>query len=266
MRQFELMDTTPLPGRIKPHPRFNPTGMAANPYEWKHLQDQLACLYGHLINIRHVNALMRSINHLFRLLITDGGVLMTIELTDQIVSRNYGATRARAEGTITALGLALRCTAVDAKHVREKLESGGYQTVLPDVSPGGESHFVLSRALEQETHRHRVYMRASRTKPDRNDLGRSHTPVDKNATGPEGSRKVPRNKTDDNTEKKAADKGKGGLPRVGEDSAPLPRDSTQEAGQRGPLQDLLQRGAEGPLRKNDRGEKDFVSSIQASDG
>ena len=60
--RFELCTIAPLVARIKTPP--NPIGEASDPYEWGQLQQELACLYGLLVNIEHVNALSRPINHL----------------------------------------------------------------------------------------------------------------------------------------------------------------------------------------------------------
>ena len=117
--QFELRAVIPLLGRVKTPP--NPTGVATNPYECRQLQQQLACLYGHMLNIGHVNALMGSIDHLFWILTTDGGVLVSISLADQVMSRNYGALSAKAEAIITGMGVSLQCTTLDAIDVRQEL-------------------------------------------------------------------------------------------------------------------------------------------------
>ena len=117
--RFELRTITPLVARTKTPP--NPTGEAPNPYEWRQLQQQLVCLYGLLVNIRHVNALSRSINHLFALLTTDEGYLMTIPLAGDVMSRVYGSVRSKAESIITTMGCGLRCAVLDVPIVRENM-------------------------------------------------------------------------------------------------------------------------------------------------
>ena len=47
--------------------------------------------------------MMGSINHIFWLPTTDGGSLMSINLADQVMGRNYGALRVKAEANITGL-------------------------------------------------------------------------------------------------------------------------------------------------------------------
>ena len=91
--RFELRTMAPLMARVKTPP--NPTGEASNPYEWRQLQQQLADgpLYGLLVNIEHVNALSRSINHLFMLLTTDEGFLMDITVAGEVMSPVYGPVR-----------------------------------------------------------------------------------------------------------------------------------------------------------------------------
>ena len=83
--RLELRTITPLVARIKTPP--NPSGQASNPYEWRQLQRQFACSYGLLVNIGHVNALIRSINHLSMLLISDEGFLMTITLANEVMHK-----------------------------------------------------------------------------------------------------------------------------------------------------------------------------------
>ena len=146
--RFELRTTTPLVARIKTPP--NPTGEASNPSERRQLQQQLACLYGLLVDVGHVNPLSRSTNHLVTLLTADEGYLMTITLADDVMNRVYGSARSKTESIITAMGCGLRCNVLDVPGVREKMREGGYRLDLPDVSPGGESRFILEDVLECE--------------------------------------------------------------------------------------------------------------------
>ena len=89
----------------------------------------------------------RSINHLFSMFTTDEGYLMTIALTDDM-SRVYGSVRSKSESIVTAMGCGIRCAVLDVPGVHKKMREGGYQLDLSDVSPGGESHFILKDVLE----------------------------------------------------------------------------------------------------------------------
>ena len=158
--RLELRTITPLVARIKTPP--NPSGQASNPYEWRQLQQQLACIYEMMVNIGYANALTRPINHLFMLLVSDEGFLMTIALVDEVVSRAYGAVRSKAGTIVTAMGCGLRCNALDVEDVCEKIRLRGHRVGLPDISTGGESHFVLAAILEYESWKDQVYLRSSR--------------------------------------------------------------------------------------------------------
>ena len=163
--RFELQTVTSLLGRMKTPP--NPTGVATNPYEWRQLQQQLSCMHGHMVD---------SINHLVWLLTTGGGVLMSINLADQAMSRNYGALRAKAEAIITGLGVSLRCTALDATGVRPKPQEGKHRVDLPDISPGRESNFVLARTLDHKNHRDQVFIHESRGRSDKSNVAAQGRP------------------------------------------------------------------------------------------
>ena len=76
MGKYESHSITPFVAKVETGP--NPVGEAANPFEWKQRHQQLACLYSHLVNKDHTEALMNSIDYLFLLLTTDEGILMTI--------------------------------------------------------------------------------------------------------------------------------------------------------------------------------------------
>ena len=164
--QFELRTLTPLPGRMKTPP--NPTDVATNPCKWRRLQQQLACLYENLVNIGDTDALMGSTDHLFWLLITDGGVLMSTSLADQVTSRTYGALRAKAESIVTGVRVSIRCNALGATDVRERLQPGRHRVDIPDIRPNWDSNFVLARTLDHETHKDKVFIRefaGGRTSP-----------------------------------------------------------------------------------------------------
>ena len=105
--RYELRTITPLVGRMKTRP--NPSGAAAKPYEWRQPQQQLACLHGHLVKVGHVDALMKSIYHIFWLLSSDEDVLMNIAMAGEIMKKAYGALRVKAEGIATAIGCGVRC-------------------------------------------------------------------------------------------------------------------------------------------------------------
>ena len=91
---------------------------------------------------------------------------MSISLADQVMSRNYGALRTKADAITTGLGVSLRCTALklglNAIGVRLKLQEGKHRVDLPDISRGGGSDFVLARTLDHENHKDQVFILESR--------------------------------------------------------------------------------------------------------
>ena len=68
-----------------------------------------------------MNTLSRSINHLFTLLTTDEGYLMTITLADDVMNRVYGSVRPKAESIVGAMRCGFRCNVLDVPGVREKM-------------------------------------------------------------------------------------------------------------------------------------------------
>ena len=180
---------------------------------------------------------------------------MAIALADEAVSRAYGAGRSKAESTVTAMGCGLRCNALDVGDVREKLRLGGHRVDLPDISPGGESHFVLATILEYESWKEQVYLRSSRRRSDKPDHTRPSAPVDRKshkeqraALRQEEDRRRQQEKTGRQYQSdRSSRRGNRGM-RIACNSA-----TSQEVGQRGSLQDIHQRGAAGPLRENEGG-------------
>ena len=87
---------------------------------------------------------------------------MTIALADEIMGSACGSVHSKAKSIVTAMGCGLRCNALDVEGVREKLRAGGHRVDLPDISPEGESYFVLETVFEYEQWKDLVYLRSSR--------------------------------------------------------------------------------------------------------
>ena len=65
--------------------------------------------------------MLNSTNHLFMLLTSDEGFLMTVVLADEVMSRAYGAVRAKAGAIVTGMRCGPVCSALEVEDVRDKL-------------------------------------------------------------------------------------------------------------------------------------------------
>ena len=86
---------------------------------------------------------------------------MTIPLAGDVMNRVYGSVRSKAESIVTAMGCGLRCNVIDVQGAREKMRVGECRVDLSDVSPGGESRFILEDVPEYERWKDDVHLRSS---------------------------------------------------------------------------------------------------------
>ena len=167
------------------------------------------------------------------LLTTDESYLMTLTLADEVMSRIYGSVRSNAEYIATAIGCGFRCNALDVQGVREKLRAGRHLVDLPDISPGEESHFLLTTILQYEEWKDQVYLQASQ--------GTSGEPVHRKPPAPvkRQSHKDPRAeraRTRDGAKRRPGASAKVATPRAGGGAEPETPPSAKKPTSEDPFQ------------------------------
>ena len=177
-----------------------------------------------MFNLAHINSLMGSVDHLFWLLTSDGGVIMNNILADEIMNRTYCVLCGRAEAITIELRIPLRTTALDPVRVQKLLRVGSQRVDPSDIRPGGESCHILERVLANESHEDQIHIRESRSRADKAAESKKNAPSDMKPPGAErprppraGGGESPMSRSGNN---KGMGSGRPKVPRAGGDGLP----------------------------------------------